>query len=218
MKVIVVGCGRVGAELALSVAARGIQVSVIDRDPASFQRLPSRFVGDTVQGDVLDLAVLHRAGIENADGFAAATPSDETNLVAARIARDLFDIPNVVARVYSPQHGSIFARAGIPTVVSSSWSANRMEQLLRHPGLIEVASAGHGEVRFVEVKIPEHLAGKPVSILLEKDASHPVTLVRGGSAVLASLETTLEQADLVVIAVQPSHLPKLNALIAGGSA
>jgi len=92
-----------------------------------------------------------------------------------------------------------------------------MEQLLRHPGLIEVASAGHGEVRFVEVKIPGHLAGKPVSILLEKDACQPVTLVRGGSAVLASLETTMEQADLVVIAVRPSHLPKLNALLAGGS-
>ena len=216
MKVIVVGCGRVGAELALSVAARGIQVSVIDRDPGSFQRLPSRFVGDTVQGDVLDLAVLHRAGIENADGFAAATPSDETNLVAARIARDLFDIPNVVARVYSPQHASIFARAGIQTIVSSSWSANRMEQLLRHPGLIEVASAGHGDVRFVEVKIPEHLAGKPVSSLAEKEACQPVTLIRGGSAVLPSLETTLEQADLVVVAVRPSHLAKLNALLAGG--
>jgi trk system potassium uptake protein TrkA len=214
-KVIVVGCGRVGAELATSVSAKGINVSVIDRDQNAFQRLPPRFIGETVQGDVLDLAVLHRAGIEATDGFAAATPSDETNLVAARIARDLFHVPNVVARVYSPTHASAFARAGIQTVVSSSWSANRIEQLLRHPGLIEVASAGHGEVRFVEVKIPDHLAGKPVGVLVENGFCQPVTLVRGGEAVLASLETSMEAADLVVLAISPGHLPRLEALLAG---
>lgn len=217
MRVIVVGCGRVGAELAASVAERGINVSVVDRDQGAFQRLPSRFVGDTVQGDVLDLAVLHRAGIESAEGFAATTPSDETNLVAARIARDLYHIPNVVARVYSPSHASVFARAGIQTVVSSSWSANRMEELLRHPGLIEVASAGHGEVRFLEVKVPGHLAGKPVSVLVEKDACHPVTLVRGGEASLASLDTTMQTADLVVLAIRPDHLPLLQAVLAKGT-
>ncbi|HLC04365.1 MAG TPA: TrkA family potassium uptake protein [Anaerolineales bacterium] len=215
MKVIVVGCGRVGIELATSVAERGINVSIIDRDQDAFQRLPRGFVGETVQGDVMDLAVLQRAGIEAADGFAAATSSDETNLVAARIARDLFHIPNVVTRVYSPSHASIFARAGIQTVVSSSWSANRIEQLLRHPGLIEVASAGHGEVRFLEVKIPDHLAGRPVAALVEKDACQPVTLVRGGEAVLAALDTPMEAADLVVLAVQPRHLPILQALLAG---
>lgn len=214
-KVIVVGCGRVGAELAASVADKGINVSVIDRDQDAFQRLPARFIGETVQGDVMDLAVLHRAGIEVADGFAAATPSDETNLVAARIARDLFRIDNVVARVYNPSHAPVFARAGIQIVVSSSWSANRIEQLLRHPGLIEVANAGHGEVRFVEVKIPTHLAGRPVATLVEEGSCQPVTLVRGGEAVLASLDTVLEPSDLVVLAVRPSHLAALQALLAG---
>jgi trk system potassium uptake protein TrkA len=217
-KVIVVGCGRVGAELAASVSEKGINVSVIDRDQDAFQRLPARFVGETVQGDVLDLAVLRRAGIDGADGFAAATPSDETNLVAARIARDLFRISNVVARVYSPLHATIFARAGIQSVVSSSWSANRIEQLLRHPGLIEVASAGHGEVRFVEVKIPEHLAGKPVGTLVEGGACQPVTLVRGGEAVLVSMDTTMEAADLVVLAVRQGYAPELQAILAGEAA
>jgi trk system potassium uptake protein TrkA len=214
-KVVIVGCGRVGAELAASVAEIGINVSVIDRDQAAFQRLPSRFIGETVQGDVFELAVLHRAGIEAADGFAATTPSDETNLVAARVARDLFHIRNVVARVYNPSHAAVFARAGIQTVVSSSWSANRIQQLLRHPGLIEVASAGHGEVRFVEVKIPNHLAGKPVGALVEDGSCQPVTLVRGGEAVLASLDTRMETADLIVLAVRPSHLPELQAILAG---
>lgn len=214
-KVIVVGCGRVGAELATSVAENGIHVSVIDRDELAFERLPARFVGETVQGDVMDLAVLHRAGVEEADGFAAATPSDETNLVAARIARDLFHIRNVVARVYSPTHTSVFRRAGIQTVVSSSWSARRIEQILRHPGLIEVASAGHGEVRFLEVKIPDHLAGKPVGALVENGSCQPVTLVRGGEAVLASPDTRMESDDLVVLAIRPDHLPLLEALLAG---
>jgi trk system potassium uptake protein TrkA len=214
-KVIVVGCGRVGAELATSVADKGINVSVIDRDQHAFERLPARFIGETVQGDVMDRAVLQRAGIEAADGFAAATPSDETNLVAARIARDLFHIRNVVARVYSPTHTAVFSRAGIQTVVSSSWSANRIEQLLRHPGLIEVASAGHGEVRFVEVKIPDHLAGKPVAALIEKGSCQAVTLVRGGKAVLATQDTKMESADLVVLAIRPEHLSALGALLAG---
>jgi trk system potassium uptake protein TrkA len=214
-KVIVVGCGRVGAELATSVADRGINISVIDRDQHAFERLPSRFVGETVQGDVLDLAVLHRAGIEAAVGFAAATPSDETNLVAARIARDLFHVRNVVARVYSPSHASIFARAGIQTVVSSSWSADRIVQLLTHPGLVEVASAGHGEVRIIEVKIPDHLAGKPVAALVKEGSCQPVTLVRGDEAILASSETTMEAADLVVLAVRQAHISELQALLAG---
>jgi trk system potassium uptake protein TrkA len=214
-KVIVVGCGRVGAELATSVSGKGGNVSVVDRDPRAFERLPAGFVGETVEGDVLDLAVLHRAGIEAADGFAAATPSDETNLVAARIAHDLFHIRNVVARVYSPSHTPVFSLAGIQTVVSSSWSANRIEQLLRHPGLIEVASAGHGEVRFLEVKIPDHLASKPVGTLVDEGSCQPVTLVRGGEAVLASLDTTMESGDLVVLAVRVGHLPKLETLLAG---
>lgn len=214
-KVVVVGCGRVGAELASSIAEKGINVSVIDREQDAFQRLPARFVGETVQGNVMDLAVLRRAGIEGADGFAAATPSDETNLVAARIARDLFRVPNVVARVYSPLHATVFARAGVQTVVSSSWSANRIEQLLRHPSLIEVASAGHGEVRFVEVKIPEALSGKPVAALVEPGSCQPVTLVRGGEAILAAMDTTMEAADLVVLAVRSGYVPELQALLSG---
>jgi trk system potassium uptake protein TrkA len=163
MKLIIVGCGRIGSELALDVCTDDHEVIVVDREPEAFARLGSDFRGRTLQGDAREQSVLVRAGVEDADGLAALTSSDEMNLVTARIARKIYNVPNVVARVYDPGHQEVFKLAGLQTVVSSSWSAHRIEQLLTHPGLIELASLGHREMGVVEVLVPAHLVGKPAS-------------------------------------------------------
>lgn len=213
MHLIIVGCGRVGAELANSVASKGHDVVIIDRDPQAFDRLDPEFRGHTLQGDVREKEVWNRAGSELANGFAAVTPIDEINLVSAHTARDVFNIPNVVARVYDPVHAPLFKRAGIQTVNASLWIAHRIEQLLVYPGLIELASLGNGEVLVVEVQIPDHLVGENVAALVDSGSCLPVALVHGGYADLVSPDMILKEGELAVVAIRSSMLPHLENLL-----
>jgi trk system potassium uptake protein TrkA len=213
MHLIIAGCGRVGSELAYDVANKGHTVVIIDRDPKAFQRLEPEFQGRTLQGDVRDQGVLSRADIENADGFAAVTSIDEINLVAAHTAHDLYDVPNVVARVHDPVHGQAFKHAGLQTVIASSWSAHRIEQLLTHPGVTELASLGNGEVLLVEVQVLNHMVGKRVVDIAVEGDCQPTALVRGGHAELIEPDIPLKDGDLLVVAVLSSNLPQLESLI-----
>lgn len=213
MNLIIAGCGRVGSELAHAVAVKGHTVVVIDRDPQAFQRLEHEFQGRTLQGDIRDQNVLSRAGIENADGFAAVTSYDEINLIAAHTACDLYDVPNVVARVFDPVHNKAFSLAGLQTVIASSWTAHRIEQLLTHPGVTELESLGNGEVLLVEVQVLNHMAGKQMSDISAEGGCQPVALVRGGHAELSKPEDTLKDGDLLVVAITSSNLPQLESLI-----
>jgi trk system potassium uptake protein TrkA len=213
MDLIIIGCGRLGSELAYTVSQKGHNVIVIDRDANAFHRLDPDFCGRTIQGDVRDREVLVRAGIEGADGFAAVTSSDEINLVAANAAQDIFKVPNVVARVYDPSHATVFKRAGVQTVISSSWGAHRIEQLLTHPGITELASLGNGEVLLLEIQIPDHMIGKSIADLASTCVCQPTALVRGGHAELAKSATLLEDGDLLILAILSSNLPQLEQVI-----
>ena len=213
MNLIIAGCGRVGSALAHAVASKGHTVVIIDRDPQAFRRLEPEFQGRTLQGDVRDQDVLSRAGIDNADGFAAVTSIDEINLVAAHTACNLYDVPNVVARVFDPVHSMAFKRTGLQTVIASSWTAHRIEQLLTHPGVTEIESLGNGEVLLVEVQVLNHMAGKHVSDISTEGCCQPAALVRGGHAELSKPDDVLMDGDLLVIAVLSSNLPQLESLI-----
>jgi trk system potassium uptake protein TrkA len=216
MKLIIVGCGRVGSELAHTVCRHGHEVFVIDRDPHAFERLSNEFTGRTVQGDARNDRVLKRAGIEQADGFAALSSNDMMNFVVARAARTIFKVPNVVARVYDPTHHEVFSDAGLQTVIASSWSANRIEQLLTHPGMTELASLGHRDMVLLEVRIPPQRQGERLSSLFQKDVAQPVALVRSGQAVFADEETVLEAGDLVAMMVATKEIDHLQGLIGRG--
>jgi len=183
MNVIIVGCGRVGVELALSLCQRHV-VTVIDINAHAFDRLGSDFRGRTVQGEGFDREVLKRAGIENADALAAVTTSDNVNVVVARIARDLYHIPRVVARVYNPRRIPIYEKFGLQTVASSSWGAQRIEQLLLHPGIQSIFSAGNGEVQLYEISVPKEWTGHPLGDLVPAQGAVATALVRGGRATL----------------------------------
>ena len=215
MKLIVIGCGRVGSELALEVSSDNHEVVVVDRDPEAFHRLGAGFRGRTLQGDAREQSVLLRAGIEEAEGLAAITSSDEMNLVTARIARKLYNVPNIVARVYDPIHMEAFKQAGLQTVVSSSWSAHRIQQLLTHPGLIELASLGHREMSLIEILVPDHMVGRPVSGFDLEGICRPSVIIRAGAARMADPELRLEEGDLVVLAVLNDGLPVLMQHLEG---
>jgi trk system potassium uptake protein TrkA len=198
-QIVIVGCGRVGAELALSIYERGHTVAVVDSNPRAFDRLGADFRGRTVQGEAIDRDVLQRAGIESANAFAAVTTSDSVNIVAARIAKDLFHVPHVVARVYNPDRAPIYEKLGIQTIASSSWGAKRIEQLMLHSGLQSVYTAGHGEVQIYEITIPHEWEGQTLGDLLPEAHLRPVALARGGRGSLPDRSTVLQAHDILQV-------------------
>ncbi len=218
MKLIIVGCGRVGSELAYTVCREGHDVLVIDRDPLAFERLDNEFIGRTIQGDARSDRVLQRAGIESADGIAALTSNDRMNFVVSLAARSVFKVPNVVARVYDPNHYDVFLEAGIQTVVSSSWAANRIELLLTHPGVSELASLGHRDLMLIELRVPRERAGERLGALAREGLVQPVALVRAGQAQFADVESLLEEGDLVALMVASSEIEHLEHLFETGEA
>ncbi len=196
---IIIGCGRVGAELAVSIAHKGYNVTVMDTALRAFDRLGPDFRGRTVQGDALDHDALKRAGIETANGLAAVTTSDSANVVAARIARDLYHVPHVVARIYDPSRSPLYEKLGLPTIASSSWGARRIEQLLLHPGLQSVYAAGNGEVQLYEVAVTDDWDGRTIDELLPAGQALPVALARGGRAQLPAGNTPLKAHDILQV-------------------
>jgi trk system potassium uptake protein TrkA len=198
-QIIIVGCGRVGVELALSVSRQGYALAVVDQNPRAFDRLGPDFHGRTVQGEAFDREVLQRAGIETAHAFAAVTASDSANIVAARIARDIYHVEHVVARVYNPRRAPIYEKLGLQTVASSSWGAKRIEQLILHSGWQSVNIAGNGEVQIYEVSVSEEWAGRKVSDLVPSQGAIPVALVRAGRGSLPTRDTVLQTHDLLQI-------------------
>lgn len=129
MNIIIVGCGRVGIELALSLH-QNHQVTVIDKNAKAFDELGVNYSGRTVQGEGLDQDVLKRAGIESAQGLASVTSSDNVNAIVARIAQDVFHVERVVARLYNPRRASVYAKLNLKTISPSIWGARQIEQLL----------------------------------------------------------------------------------------
>ncbi|MGH2522096.1 MAG: potassium channel family protein [Anaerolineales bacterium] len=212
--IIIVGCGRVGAELAASVARQNHAVTVIDTNPRAFDRLGPEFRGRTVEGDSLDQDVLKRAGIETAHGLAAVTTSDSVNIVVARVARDMYKVEHVIARVYNPHRTPIYEKLGLQTIASSSWGAQRIEQLLLHPGLQSVYSAGNGEVQLYEISVPEDWAGRKLSELVPREGAVPVALARGGRGSLPSGQTVLQAHDIIQVSATVEGAALLRARLA----
>lgn len=209
MNIIIVGCGRVGVELALSLH-QDHTVSVIDRNSSSFDRLGLHFSGRTVQGHAMDRTSLERAGIETTDALAAVTSSDNVNAIVARIARDIFHVNGVVARIYNPRRAPIYEKLNLQTVSSSSWGAHRIEQLLVHPGMQTITSAGSGEVQVYELTVPSEWHGHKVSELVPMEYAIPVALTRNGKGILPRGEIMLASQDILQVSSTPEGVKILR--------
>jgi len=198
MNFIVVGCGRVGAELCYHLFSRGHHVVVVDINKDAFNRLHPDFRGRTLEGEGLAEGVLERAGIRDSDGLAAVTNSDTLNAVVAHAARTIYNVPNVVARNYDPNLRSVIEAFGLQTVGSTYWGAQRVEELLMSPSQRMVYSAGNGEVEVYEVQIPMEWDGHTVEELLEplKDC-YPVALSRAGRSSLPESGMRLQTGDML---------------------
>lgn len=211
MKVIVVGCGRVGSELAYRLYKRGHQVTVVDEVGAAFDNLPSDFRGRTVEGSALSEDVLRRAGIAQAQGLAAVTNSDSLNAVVAHLARSLFRPTHVVVRNYDPHWRSMHEAFGAQVVSSASWGAQRIEELLYQTEIRTVFSAGNGEVEIYEFGVPAAWQGQQLQDLIPGDPCRAVALTRSGRAVLAKGDMSLEGGDVVLLSATLDGIEALRA-------
>jgi trk system potassium uptake protein TrkA len=198
MNFIVVGCGRVGAELCYHLFSRGHHVVVVDINKDAFNRLHPDFRGRTLEGEGLAEGVLERAGVHEADGLAAVTNSDTLNAIVAHAARTIYNVPNVVARNYDPNLRTVIESFGLQTVGSTYWGAQRVEELLMNPSQRMVYSAGNGEVEVYEMQIPKEWDGRTVGALLQPlQDCYPVALSRAGRSFLPDAGMQMQTGDML---------------------
>jgi len=200
MKVIIVGCGRIGAELAYNLFKQGHQVSVVDENETSFNNLPPDFEGRTHEGDALNQDILLRAGIQNCEALAAVTNYDPLNAVVAHIAKTEFNIPTVIARNYDPRLRELFETFDIQVVSSTSWGAQRIEELMTGTEVHTVFSAGNGEVEVYELNIPESWDGSKVDELITCGQCKWLAITRAGKAFLPEADSILKKGDVFTVA------------------
>lgn len=215
MRMIVVGCGRLGAELAFGLFRSGYEVCVIDQDAHAFANLPPDFRGRTMEGDMLTREMMTRAGVEAASGLAAVTSSDAVNCLIGHVARSTYAVPNVVIRNYNPRWLGLVQAFGLQVVSSSSWGAQRMEELLQG-SVHTVFSAGNGEVEVYEFRVPPAWAGRPAGELLADAEASPVSLTRAGAASLLDGGARLAADDVLHLAATRAGAEALRSRLAEG--
>jgi trk system potassium uptake protein TrkA len=213
MKIIIMGCGRVGAQVARLTSIEGHEVVAIDYDPEALASLGADFKGRTVKGVGFDRNVLIEAGIKGADAFAATSASDNANIVAARIARNVFHVPRVVARLYDPRRAEIYRRLGLLTISSTTWGAERIREMLTHSQLDPVMTFGSGEVTMVAIEAPPHLAGRMVKNLVVPGEINVVAITRQNQAFIPYSGSEFREGDLVHLMVLASALDRLNNML-----
>jgi trk system potassium uptake protein TrkA len=213
MKVIIVGCGRVGAYTAAALARQGHDVVVIDKNPQAFRLLPHGFSGKTVEGYAFDRRVLEAAEIDEADAFVASTSGDNTNAVSARIAKEVYRVPDVVSRIYDPQRAEIYRRYGIQTFAPTAWSAGRIIEFLVSGNIEREESFGNGEIEMIAAFVPEHFVGKSVNDLRIPGEIRVGLIVRMGRAMLPVSGTTFEVDDQVHVLVHQGAVEKFQKMM-----
>ena len=216
MNMMVVGCGRVGAELAYKLFQKGHDVTVIDELAIAFDSLPADFLGRTVEGEVLSRDTLRRAGVESANGLAAVTNSDATNAVVAHLAHVVYNVPNIIVRNYDPHWRPLHEAFGYQVVSSTSWGAQRIEELLSDTSMRSVFSAGNGEVEIYEYIVPSAWAGRAMQDLFPDGECRAVAFTRAGRAVLPVCDQPLAAGDVVHFSATYDGIEHLRARLATG--
>lgn len=196
------GCGRVGAAVAEGLSRIGHDVAIIDRDAAAFNRLGPEFTGERVLGMGFDRDVLVRSGIEDAGAFAAVSSGDNSNIIAARLARETFGVPRVVARIYDAKRAAVYERLGIPTIATVPWTADRLLNALTHETETTKWRDPTGTVAITEVILHEDWIGRRVTDLEAATGARVAFLIRFGTGILPEPKTVIQASDQVyVIAV-----------------
>jgi trk system potassium uptake protein TrkA len=217
MHVIVVGCGRLGSELAIELDRNGHSVAVIDKNRLAFQRyLPDRWSGRAVLGFGFDRDALEQADIKGADAVAAVTGGDNSNIMTARIARETYEVANVVARIQDPRRAAIYQRLGIATVASVAWATDQVMRRLNPDAHTVEWTESNGAVALLEVSLPTAWAGQKLAALSNGDRHRLVAVSRGGAAKLAVEDALGQEGDILHLMVQRDARAELDLLLDHG--
>lgn len=218
MQAIVVGCGRVGRELAMGLESEGHSVTVIDREESAFHRLPEAFKGRTVRGIGFDRSDLEVAGIRTADALAAVTSGDNTNIVAARIAKETYGVQTVVARIYDPRRAVVYQRVGIPTVATVAWATDQILRVMLPDTRAAEWTDVSGEVHLLEFELPDPWAGQRLLPMERPPLWRLVALTRAGQTTLIDADTVGQDGDVIHVAVTREAREGFKASLREGGA
>jgi trk system potassium uptake protein TrkA len=214
--VVIMGCGRVGSTLARSLEDRNHTVTVIDSEPDAFRRLGPDFNGDKVTGYGFDQAVLEKAGIRRAEAFAAVSSGDNSNIIAARVARETFGIEQVVARIYDPGRAEVYQRLGITTVATVKWTADQVLRRLLPAGAEPDFRDPSGTIRVDHLPVPETWIGHRTIHFQEQTNSRIAWIDRLGEGTLPTRDTILQEGDLIHMVIREENAARAYSVIDEG--
>ncbi len=213
MHVIVVGCGRVGSSVALTLSSAGHDVVVVDRKADAFRRLGDHFVGTTLVGVGFDRDVLTSAGITPESSVAAVTSGDNSNILIARVARETFGVAHVVARIYDPRRASIYQRLGIATVATVSWASERVLRFLTDSDASTAWIDPTGRFTLVERRVPAAAAGVSISDFEVASGGRVALLARVGESSIPAPSVLLQEDDMFQIIIRVDQTAHLDATL-----
>jgi trk system potassium uptake protein len=214
MHIVIMGCGRVGSTIAHILEDQGHSVAVIDQDAEAFRRLKPGFRGTKVTGVGFDRDVLIEAGIENADAFAAVSSGDNSNVIAARVARESFGVKQVAARIYDPRRAEVYQRLGIPTVATVRWTADQMLRRLLPEGVATLWRDPTGSVVLAELTCCDDWLSEKVSTLEQAANARIAFIQRLGQALIPGPNTVLQQGDVLHVIAKEEDLGQIAAVFA----
>ena len=214
MYVVIMGCGRVGSSLIAGLERLGHEVAVIDKDRQAFRRLGPEFRGQQVVGQGFHREVLVEAGVERAQAFAAVSSGDNSNIIAARVARESFGIERVVARIYDEKRAAVYERLGIPTVATVPWSTDRLMRMILPDGIASAWREPSGTVAILPLPVHEDWVGRSVKQLEAAAGCRVAFIVRFGTGVLPKSDTVVQAEDIVYVAAVSGTVSDVTAAAA----
>lgn len=216
MHVVIAGCGRVGSQLTVTLVRQGHTISVIDKNPKMFERLPPGFEGQTLVGMAFDRETLEEAGIRDSGAFIAVTSGDNSNIVSSRIAKEHYNVPRVVARIFDPRRAEIYQKLGIKTVAAVRWTASEIYDLLFHGVEHAELAIGNGEMVLLRMEIGAPLAGALASSLAIPGKAMVVAVDRLGTPSIPVPASTFQEGDVAHIIVARDSIDQLRARVEAG--
>jgi trk system potassium uptake protein len=213
MKTIIMGYGRIGSQVGKLLTEQQHDVTIIDHDSDADGRLGPNFKGRIIRGLGFDHNILIQAGIEEAEAFVAASHSDNANIVAARIARTIFHVPRVVARLFDPIRAEIYQKLGLTTISPNNWGAERILQVLTHAEMDVWETFGRGEVSLVHMEAPPQLIGRTVNQLNVPGELLVASITRNEQAFIPIIGTVFQEGDMLKVVVLSSAMGRLEAML-----
>jgi trk system potassium uptake protein TrkA len=213
MKVIIVGCGKLGSGLANSLIKKGHRVTVIDNNPDAFELLGKDFKGETIVGIGFDRDILEQAQIHLADAIVACSKSDETNALIGRISKNIYKVPRVISRLYDPRRAEIYRSLGIQTISTTTWGVQRTIEMLSYGQLDSILTLGDSNVEMLRIETPALLIGRTVNELTVLGEIQVVAISRDNKTFLPTMGTALHKHDVIYIAALSTSVKKLKSMI-----